>query len=132
MRFIIILFLILASPSNSEVVWTVEKTTEISNDVDASEEFKQNRTSLTSEAPNDAKTSLSTTYDEQHGNLELTSIGKTELNEDLDHDHTSLIILAENTPEVLEAKSAIDLNEWEIAKLESNLGPKVSVATSGG
>ena len=132
MRFIIFLFLILGSPSNSEVVWTIEKTTEISDDADASEKFKQNRASVTSEEPSDAKSVLSPTYEEKHRNLELTSIGKTELIEDLNHDSTSLIILAENTPEVLEAKSAIDLNEWEIAKLESNLGPKVSIATSGG
>ena len=43
-----------------------------------------------------------------------------------------LLSLVENLPEVLEAKSNIGLSDFEIAKVKSELGPKVKLSTSGG
>ena len=43
-----------------------------------------------------------------------------------------LLSLVENLPEVLEAKSNIGLSDFEIAKVKSELGPKVKISTSGG
>ena len=43
-----------------------------------------------------------------------------------------MLSLVENLPEVLEAKSNIGLSDFEIAKVKSELGPKVKISTSGG
>ena len=53
-------------------------------------------------------------------------------NENAQRKINDLIRLIEESPEIIEAKEAVGLSDWEIGKIEAQNGPQVNVKSSGG
>ena len=123
------LIYLFSSGSVAEVIWNFETKTEAS---------KKNQVPITKNNSDVSYGSLlkpNTEIKKEQAPIEIKQGNQEQLDPTIQNARKStddLIRLVKSTPEVREAENNIKLSDWEVAKIKSDLGPKMSLSSAGG
>ena len=128
----LILVILLPSTALSSVSWTITDEKKVTDNQTATEfilgldDDTQSTSEKRERAESRAKKESASIKNQKEEALQEDG------NENAQIKINDLINLIEESPEIIEAKEAIGLSDWEIGKIEAQNGPQVDVKSSGG